>query len=458
MLSSKEIKTMIAQGEGSNLEFKQSLPAKASDLSHELCAFANSAGGTVLIGVTDQGNVAGIQLTNSDRSWLQQILDNLEPPLKIEQEEVIIEGKVVLCLKVPAGSNKPYLTNGSIYVRSGPNSQKITSREKISQLFFRSGCIVFEETPVQRFQYKRDFNEIFFNEFISIASISTALPTSVLQENLQLITEDRFFKSAGVLFFGNDPQRVFPHAVTRCLLFKGTSKVHILDDKTVSGNLYHQYQEALLYLQQKLNLTYHINDAGPRIEELEIPLVALREALVNALAHRDYSDPGATIMVEIYDDRVEISNPGGLVDSIERAQFGQKSQSRNPLIFGLLQRIRLVEKVGSGIRRMNDAMREAELPPPCYALEGMFTVTFFRPIGWSEWMSSLLQVLSAMQIRLIEILNANSKITAREVARQMNIDPRTVERNIAILKKRGIVVREGSDKDGIYRIVRMRIE
>lgn len=118
MLSSKEIITMIAQGEGSNLEFKQSLPAKASDLSHELCAFANSAGGTVLIGVTDHGGVTGVQLTNSDRSRLQQILDNLEPPLRIEQEEVIIEDKAVLCLKVPSDSNKPYLTNGSIFIFS----------------------------------------------------------------------------------------------------------------------------------------------------------------------------------------------------------------------------------------------------------------------------------------------------------------------------------------------------
>jgi ATP-dependent DNA helicase RecG len=168
------------------------------------------------------------------------------------------------------------------------------------------------------------------------------------------------------LFFAKNVQSYIDHATIRCVLLKGTDKRYILDSKEITGNLVVQYGEALKYIISKLNLRYEIESqkGGPRKELLEIPETVFREALVNALCHRSYYDKGAVIMVEIYDDRVEISNPGGLISVITQQEFGTKSFSRNPLIFGLMQRIDLVEKVGSGIKRMRDTMKGANLRTP----------------------------------------------------------------------------------------------
>jgi ATP-dependent DNA helicase RecG len=141
------------------------------------------------------------------------------------------------------------------------------------------------------------------------------------------------------------------------------------------------------YLRDKLELRYIIDHAGPRKEQLEIPEVALREAILNALAHRDYYEKGAVIMIEIYDDRVVISNPGPLVSAIPVEKFGKKSFSRNPLIFGLLTRQGLVEQIGSGISRMRKVMRDHGLPEPLFGLQGMFDITLYRSIDFDKWLN-----------------------------------------------------------------------
>ncbi|MBI2136386.1 hypothetical protein HYU06_04905 [Candidatus Woesearchaeota archaeon] len=109
------------------------------------------------------------------------------------------------------------------------------------------------------------------------------------------------------------------------------------------------YENAIKFLFRNLRLEYKIETAGPREEILEIPEDALREAVVNAMVHRDYNEKGANIQIDIFDDRVEISNPGGLVSAIKKKEFGKKSISRNPLLFSLFKSVDLVEKVGSGI-------------------------------------------------------------------------------------------------------------
>ena len=182
------------------------------------------------------------------------------------------------------------------------------------------------------------------------------------------------------MFFGKQPERKFPHAITRCVLFKGTNKVYIIDDKTFGGSLFQQYLQAMSWLESKLQVAYKIEGAGPREEIWEIPLTVFKEAIINALSHRDYYEQGANIMIEMFDDRAEISNPGGLLPVVAK-DFGHKSMTRNPLIFGLFTRMHLVERVASGIPRMQEAMREANLPEPEFHTEGMFTAVFKRQIS-----------------------------------------------------------------------------
>lgn len=150
-----------------------------------------------------------------------------------------------------------------------------------------------------------------------------------------MILPDNNIKNSGALFFGSAPEQFIETAVIRCLAFDGRSKTQIIDDKVFGGPLMKQYLQAMQWLKGKLNVRYKIEGGSPRKEIWEIPETAFKEAIINALFHRDYYDKGAKITIELFDDRVEITNPGGLTSAISPAEFGTKSHSRNPLIFGL---------------------------------------------------------------------------------------------------------------------------
>lgn len=127
IMTLKELRQLIKQGEGYNLEFKKSIPSKASELAEEICAFVNTAGGTLLIGIDDKGNVAGVSMDNTGRSRLQHVFNCIEPRVDLVINEVAIDGQTVVCIECKSGKNKPYTVSGSIIVRNGPNSEKITS-------------------------------------------------------------------------------------------------------------------------------------------------------------------------------------------------------------------------------------------------------------------------------------------------------------------------------------------
>lgn len=453
-MTPEKLKALIKQGEGYHLEFKQSIPSKASDLAEEICAFANAAGGILLIGVDDKGTITGVELDNTGKSRLHNILNTIDPRLEVTITEVGVNGKIVLCLECQPGTKKPYTVSGSIIVRNGPNSEKIITAQSMREFFQQSDSIFFDEAVCKDFKYPDDFNSALFKELLTVAGIGSALSEQTILENLKLIVQTQQLKNGGVLLFAKDPQQFYEQAIIRCVLFKGTNKTIILDNKVFIGDLVLQYKGALDYLRQKLNLNYIINDGGPRKEVLEIPEAAFREALINALCHRNYYEKGAVTAVEIFDDRVEISNPGGLVQSIARNEFGTRSLSRNPLIFGIFQRIDLVEKVGSGINRMRTEMQMAGLPAPVFSLEGMFTVRFYRPVEFEQWLTHWKDKLSITQVSILQHIHANNKITKQTLAMLVQLSPSGLDLSIDKLKELGILKREGARKSGSWKIIK----
>jgi len=449
---------MIRKGEGHYVEFKQSIPSKVTELAEEICAFANTEGGVVLVGVNDKGQITGIELDNVMRSRLQHAIGTIEPAVPVNISELNTEdGKTVLCLECATGNSRPHMVSGRIIVRNGPNSEKLVTQEKIWEFFVYCDRILFDQKVCGDFKFPEDFDQDFFKLFLAKAGISTVLSKETVLNNLKLMNGPDHFRNAVVLLFAKDTQRFYTQAITRCVLFKGTNKYKILDDKTYTGNLVQQYEQAYKYIVSKLNLSYIIEGGGPRKEVLEIPETVFKEALINSLCHRDYFEKGAVTMAEIFDDRVVIHNPGGLVTSIKKSDFGRKSFSRNPLVFDMLQRLNMVEKVGSGINRMREEMVAANLPEPEFSLEGMFTVTFYRPLKFSDWIISIQEITSHIQIKILTQININQSVTIREIADELKLSIRTVERNVAKLKEIGFLVRIGSDKAGYYQITKKRV-
>ena len=331
MLNPTEIKSIIASGEGYNAEFKVSIPSKIKEITEEVCAFANASGGVVLIGVDDTNNIKGITIDNAKRSAIQNSINEISPVLKCDFNIIEIDGKNIAVIEVPSGQNKPYVLSGAIYVRQGPNSQKLTTVEEMRDFFQQADKIYFDDAICKEANIEDDIAKENINTFRFEAGLVNVTSDEQLFTNLKLVTNDGQLKNGTVLFFGSNPEKFFEKAVIRCVAFDGTVKRYIVDDKVMTGTLYQQYQKSMIWLKSKLDVRYDIEGEGgkPRKELWEIPETAFKEIIINSLAHRDYCDKGARITIEVFDDRVEISNPGGLVSAVPRSEFGKRSASRN---------------------------------------------------------------------------------------------------------------------------------
>jgi ATP-dependent DNA helicase RecG len=269
--------------------------------------------------------------------------------------------------------------------------------------------------------------------------------------------------NAGVLFFAKNITRYIPQAVITCILFKGNDKVHIIDKKTFGFDLLSNIDQALAFLVRHLNLAYEIRSIR-RTEILEIPEVVLREAVVNAVAHRDYFEKGAEVMVEIFDNRVEISNPGGLPRGLQREDFGKLSLARNPVIAHLLHRCGYIEKAGTGIQRMRDEMRSVGLPPPWFTFYGFFSVTLERITEPVQRITpSILEDPEPIYISkprmervlaLVRQLYQNRDFDIETFARQYNTTGRNIRKDMEVLEERGWLSSSGTTRNRQYRLTR----
>jgi len=237
MLSITDIESLIKSGEGYNTEFKKKIPSKVREITEEVCAFANAAGGTVLLGVDDDNGIVGVSFDNRKRSALQNSISEISPSLHCDIYPMEVDGKQIVVIEIPSGKNKPYVLSGAIYVRQGPNSQKLTTVEEMRDFFQQSERIYFDEAPCAGFDFNSDIEPTWFEEFRLEAGISKAIGQEQIIQNLKLLTTDGNVKNGGVLFFGKSPEQFMETAVIRCIKFDGTNKTHIVDDKMFGGPL-----------------------------------------------------------------------------------------------------------------------------------------------------------------------------------------------------------------------------
>ena len=363
------LRNLIALGEGFTTEFKRS---GTSNLGREICAFANATGGVILVGVADDGKAVGVDDHNRLKSEVQALARSAEPPIAVDVESI----GDILCVTVPSQHGKPYSFGGKFFIREGASSQQM-SREEIREFFFKEGLIHFDETPCRNFSLTDDLNDDIWTVFRKRAKIPADMDVLTALENLHLLKGGQM-THAGAWLLAKDIRKFTISADVACALFLGTDKVRILDRRGFDGDIYSMIDDVVSYILSKINVGYIIRHVK-REEQPELPEEALREAVVNALAHRDYRS-NANVQVYIFKDRVEIVSPGGLPAGMTEADLGFKSIPRNPLLFGMLYRMDAVEHVGSGIKRIHNLCREHGAPEPRIEIsEHWVTVVFPRP-------------------------------------------------------------------------------
>ena len=216
---------IIQEGEGQFIEFREAVRHSDKDI----VAFANASGGRLFIGITDDGIVKGIEVTNAMLSEVQDIARNCDPPIKIEVSKL----KNVIIVNVPEGKDKPYKCKEGFFIRQGPNSQKM-SREKIIDLAVASGKVRFDEQSNKDFNFKKDFDREKLNEYLQLAGLEKTIPEEEILINLGVAVREKgnmYFNNAGILFFAKTPGNFLFSSKVVCANYQTDEKTSILDRK-----------------------------------------------------------------------------------------------------------------------------------------------------------------------------------------------------------------------------------
>jgi ATP-dependent DNA helicase RecG len=358
-MNESELQERIKKGEDFHTEFKETLPNK-NKIIKEIVGFANTDGGQLIFGVTDTGEIPGIE--NVDESM--RVIDDLayqqcEPPITVIQETIKLHNKIILIVNIPKGTQRPYKTSsGQYYIRSS-NRCRQASREELLRLFQSGESIYFDETTVHRANFKDidldSFEEFLFN-YMDIKANESELRNYL--KNLHLINGENKPTAAGILFFGKKPQFFFQSSRVICAYIKGKDlAVAPADKKDITGRIPNILEDTEKFINLYLKEEHIINGFEPEIRR-EISPAAIREAVVNAISHKDYT-VSAPIRIIIFEDRLEIRTPGKLPNSvtIDSMKIGGSHILRNPTIYNLLYKMGMVTDLGSGVRRIITLVR-----------------------------------------------------------------------------------------------------
>jgi len=364
----EELRSLAARGEDSARQFKADV-TNAESLAAEMAAFANSDGGTILIGVADDGSMPGLSL--KDVARINQLIGNaagqlVRSPLTVRTDNVALEdGRLVVALTVPKGIDKPYFDkNGVIWLKAGADKRRVNSKEELRRLFQITDQFHADELPTKagiekldRLRFRDFLRDVYKQEYPD----DPAELTRLLQ-NMNLATENGRLNLAGVLLFAEQPEWIVPQFVVKAIRYPG-NEIHAtdyVDTEDFSGNLRRIFDNALGFVMRNL----HKVQAGRGVNTLglpEVPETVFEELLVNALAHRDYMF-SAPVRLFIFDNRIEIINPGHLPNNltVEKIRTGI-SNIRNPILVSYIAKGLLpYHGLGSGIKRALDKWPDIE--------------------------------------------------------------------------------------------------
>jgi predicted HTH transcriptional regulator len=365
-MKSFDLSERIASGEDSYTQFKENL-SDARKLAEELVAFSNADGGTLILGVRDDGTIAG--LSSADIQRLNQLVsntanENVKPPVYPLVEILRVKDKSVMAVHVKKGFNKPYATSSGLYLtKSGADKRKV-SPEELRRLFAESASLSADEIPHSKSTI-RDLDQGAFHRFFYRKKnrdfSETGLKLETVIENLNLYS-DGHLTLAGILFFAYQPQKFYPMFSIQALHCTGTNTTTsgYANKKYFTGNLRQLYDQAMMFLKSSL-VTIQDKETFNTPGRLEIPEPALEETLIHALIHRDYYI-NAAIRIFIFSDRVEIISPGKLPNTltVEKIKSGI-SIARNPVFHSLAPFVLDYSGFGTGIDRIVSHCPDVEM-------------------------------------------------------------------------------------------------
>ncbi|WP_340695723.1 ATP-binding protein [Hydrogenobacter thermophilus] len=430
--------------ENQEVEYKQNWQ---DEYLATISAFANSKGGKLIIGMDDEGNPIGV---GNPEKLLEILPNKIRDKLGILCEINLIEmkDKQVIEIKV-SPSTFPISYNGKFYIRSGSTTQLLEGQGLINFLLQKTGQtwngLIEEKATLD------DIDISTIEKFISLAkdkipSISLEKDWKVILEKLNLIREGKI-TNACILLFSKNPQKFYIQAKIKVGRFK--SLTEIISTDVIEGNLFEQLEKSLNILMTKYLISKTTFEGIYRKEMLEYPYEALREAIINALIHRDYLST-SDIQIRVYDDRLVIMNPGSLPPeiTIEMLKSEHPSKPRNPLLANIFFYAGFIETWGRGTIKIIEACKNYGLPEPEFENNGFMKVVFYKDIYTEENLRKM--GLNERQIKAVMYVKERGKITNSEYQKINNCHRNTASYDLLQLVEKGILKYNRKKGAGAY--------
>ena len=463
-----QLKKIIEKGECEHIEFKTSTGSITSGVQ-TVCAFLNSKeGGIFVFGVTDSGQIVGQAVSDKTRKDIAIETAKIEPFIKIDIIYIPVEDtKFVIVFKVDGGDKGPYLYDGRAFIRNQSTTMRM-ARDEFVDLHHQSNQTLWESLPNDRCTVKDlDTNRI--KEIVRMGVFEKRLPESAASLSVSnllikfgLFVEGKLNNAAVLLFCKKEDKQFFQSSI-QLARFKGIDKTEFLDTKLLRGNIFDLYDKAMDFLVFCLPVAARIEEGNPvRVETPAIPYKVLREALVNAFIHRDYSYSGGTILVAVYDNRINITNSGTVPKGVQFNQLSKEHPSvpRNPLIAGVFYACGKIEKWGRGTLDMIQDCIKVGNPIPVYSeVCGCFSITLY----FKESIRSIYEVAKSIasvtitprQKEILSILDATQGQSRHEIMTKLQIQltDRVMQLELAKLKNLGLVKSQGKANATLWFLV-----
>lgn len=409
------------------------------DICKEVIGFANTNGGTVYIGIEDNGIIVGVD--DEDKTILQlnnMIRDSIKPDITmfVKYEAIILEDKKVIAIKVQRGTDRPYylgnkgLKPAGVYVRNG------TSTDPASEANIRK---MIKETDGDSFENMRSLEQnLSFNATNEQFKKRNIVFNEAKMKSLGLFLKDGEYSN--VAFLLSDQCT----ATIKTATFNGTDKLNFQDRKEYSGSLFEQMENVYQYLEMRNKKRASFNGLY-RIDTLDYPLDALREALLNCLVHRDYSFSASTL-ISVYDDRIEFVSIGGLPDGINLDDILLGiSACRNPKLAAIFYRLELIEAYGTGIPKIMSSYKDTGFEPKIEVTNNAFKITL------PNLNYSIDEQTETEDNRIVAFIDKNGFITRKDVEELLGISQTSANRILKDMVDKSVLYRIGNGKSIKYK-------
>ena len=438
----------IKKGESQTVEFKNSFQ---KEVIETIVAFANARGGKIFIGVSDTGEIVGVELNKeSIQNWINQVKQNTSPSVIPNMEVVEIEEKQVVAIDVKEYPIKP-VSYKNRYLLRRQNSNHVMSMEEIANEYLKTKNSSWDYY-VDEGQNLNDISLEKVEQFIKKIELHFAkkfydTAMQVLQK-YGLIVDDKITFGAYLLF-----SKDF-NVISGVQAGRFKTSTDIIDSISLNTDLFTEIDELMVFLRKHFMVEYIITGNPQREERYDYPLEAIREIVLNMIVHRDYRDSSDSI-VKIFDDRIEFFNPGDLYDDLTIEELkgnNYVSKTRNKLIALMFKECGLIEKYGSGIDRIKRLCKEHRLPEPKFEeIQKGFRVTVYKEKKDNEGVNEgISEGINEGINSLYECIKNNPSKRVSQIEEKLNTPAKTLERWIKKLKDEDKIEYRGSKKTGGY--------